>query len=87
MISRFRYVIVLINCYSTGLLTPEGKHMAIELLQLLTLLMPPDRRRKLHLLLRFMAKASANEKLVLDPEVPLKTLVSKLSGFRLMCYV
>lgn len=63
------------NAFVLGLLTTEGKQMAIELLQLLTLLMPPDLRRKLHLLLRFMAKASANEKLVLDPEVPLKTLV------------
>lgn len=49
--------------------------MAIELLQLLTLLLPPDRRRKLHLILRFMAKVSANERLVLDPEIPMKTLV------------
>lgn len=50
--------------------------MAIELLQLLTLLLPPDRRRKLHLILRFMAKVSANEKLVLDSDIPIKTLVS-----------
>ena len=49
--------------------------MAIELLQLLTLLLPPDRRRKLHLILRFMAKVSANERLLLDPEIQMKTLV------------
>lgn len=49
--------------------------MAIELLQLLALLLPPDRRRKLHLILRFMAKVSANEKLLLDPEIQMKTLV------------
>ena len=53
----------------------EGKAMAIELLQLLTLLLPPDRRRKLHLILRFMAKVSANERLLLDPEIQMKTLV------------
>ena len=56
-------------------MTPEGKAMAIELLQLLTLLLPPDRRRKLHLILRFMAKVSANERLLLDPEIQMKTLV------------
>ncbi|XP_057374613.1 DEP domain-containing protein 1B-like isoform X3 [Daphnia carinata] len=58
-----------------GLVTAGGKAMAIELLQLLTLLLPPDRRRKLHLLLRFMAKVSANQKLVLDPEIQMKTLM------------
>lgn len=49
--------------------------MAIESLQLLTLLLPPDHRRKLHLLLRFMAKVTANTQLVLDKEIPMKTLV------------
>jgi len=49
--------------------------MAVESLQLLTLLLPPDLRRKLHLLLRFMAKVSSNTQLVLDPGIPLKTLV------------
>lgn len=58
-----------------GLVTAEGKAKAIESLQVLTLLLPPDLRRKLHLLLRFMTKASANRQLVLDPSVPLKTLV------------
>ena len=69
------------NCFwsyfSQDVLTPEGKAMAIEILQLLTLLLPPDRRRKLHLILRFMAKVSANEKLALDSEIPIKTLVRK----------
>lgn len=55
--------------------------MAIELLQLLTLLLPPDRRRKLHLILRFMAKVSANNRLVLDSEIPTKTLVIRLLVF------
>lgn len=50
--------------------------MTVELLQLITLLLPPDRRRKLHLILQFMAKTSANGKLVLDPEINIKTLVS-----------
>lgn len=59
----------------SGLVTAGGKAMAIELLQLLTLLLPPDQRRKLHLLLRFMAKVSANQKLLLDPEIQMKTLV------------
>ncbi|XP_032780298.2 DEP domain-containing protein 1B isoform X1 [Daphnia magna] len=58
-----------------GLVTAGGKAMAIELLQLLTLLLPPDQRRKLHLLLRFMAKVSANQKLLLDPEIQMKTLM------------
>ncbi|XP_046650662.1 DEP domain-containing protein 1B-like isoform X3 [Daphnia pulicaria] len=58
-----------------GLVTQAGKTMAIELLQLLTLLLPPDRRRKLHLLLRFMTKVSANDRLVLDPIIPMKTLM------------
>ena len=58
-----------------GLVTEEGKAMAIESLQLLTLVLPPSQRRKLHLLLRFMAKVAANTQLVLDPDVPLKTLV------------
>lgn len=58
-----------------GLVTAGGKAMAIELLQLLTLLLPPDRRRNLHLLLRFMAKVSANQKLLLDPEIQMKTLM------------
>lgn len=59
-----------------GLTTDEGRFRAIESLQLLVLLLPPDQRRKLHLLLRFMTKVAANAQLVLDPEVPLKTLVS-----------
>jgi len=58
-----------------GLVTPEGKAMAIESLQLLTLLLPPDHRRKLHLLLRFMAKVTSNTQLVLDNEIPMKTLM------------
>lgn len=65
----------------SGLVTPAGKAMAIELLQLLTLLLPPDRRRKLHLLLRFMAKVSANQRLILDPEIQMKTLVKQLKIF------
>jgi len=58
-----------------GLVTAEGKALAIESLQLLTLLLPPDHRRKLHLLLRFMAKVTSNTQLVLDKEIPMKTLM------------
>lgn len=63
-------------------MTKAGKAMAIGLLQLLTLLLPPDRRRKLHLLLRFMGKVSANERLVLDPVIRMKTLVSSVFIYR-----
>lgn len=70
--------------FFTDLITPEGKAMAIELLQLLTLLLPPDHRRKLHLILRFMAKVSANEKLVLDSNIPIRTLVHKKTDFNIL---
>lgn len=69
------------HCLS-GLVTPEGKAMAIESLQLLTLLLPPDHRRKLHLLLRFMAKVTSNTQLVLDKEIPTKTLVIPFKYFQ-----
>ena len=59
----------------SGLESEEGKNMAIECLQLVTLLLPPELRRKLHLLLRFMSKVAANGKLRLDDDVPTKTLV------------
>ena len=56
-------------------MTERGRDMAIESLQLITLLLHPDLRRKLHLLLRFMAKVSANPKLCLDDNVSTKMLV------------
>ena len=64
-------------------MTAEGKALAIESLQLLTLLLPPDHRRKLHLLLRFMAKVTSNTQLVLDKEIPMKTLVIQQLELRL----
>ena len=61
--------------------------MAVESLQLLTLLLPPDLRRKLHLLLRFMTKVAANTQLVLDGEIPLKTLVLYLFDSLVVSFV
>ncbi|XP_071533389.1 uncharacterized protein [Panulirus ornatus] len=58
-----------------GLLTKEGKDIAVSSLQLLLLLLAPVRRRKLHLLLRMMSKMSSNDKLTLDPEQTTRALV------------
>lgn len=58
-----------------GLLTREGKEVAVSSIQLLLLLLEPVRRRKLHLLLRMMSKMSGNEKLCLDQEQTTRALV------------
>ncbi|KAG7172204.1 DEP domain-containing protein 1B-like, partial [Homarus americanus] len=57
-----------------GLLTREGKDVAVGSIQLLLLLLAPVRRRKLHLLLRMMSKMSNNDKLSLDQEQSTRAL-------------
>ncbi|CAG7833468.1 unnamed protein product [Allacma fusca] len=51
---------------SPSLMTSDGKRLAIISFRLLTLLLPPTNRRHLQILLRFMAKTSKNDKLMLD---------------------
>ena len=62
----------------TDLVTPEGHKMARESLQLLLTLLPPGCRRQLQLLLRFMYKAAANQRLQLSEVTPGRELVSGL---------
>ncbi|KAK7086424.1 hypothetical protein SK128_017618 [Halocaridina rubra] len=58
-----------------GLLTREGKEVAIISTQLLLLMLSPVVRRKLHLLLRMMSKMSANDKLNLDNQYSTRAIV------------
>nr|CAB3237387.1 DEP domain-containing protein 1A-like [Phallusia mammillata] len=58
------------------MLRPETQNTAIEVLQLSLLLLPPANRRKLHLLLRLMAKVSVNPHLTkLNPHMPTRVLL------------
>ncbi|ODN00091.1 DEP domain-containing protein 1B [Orchesella cincta] len=58
-----------------GLMTPEGKRMAVASFRLLTLLLPPSRRKHLQILLRFMSKVAKNEKLMLDVAMTSRALI------------
>ncbi|CAG0897887.1 unnamed protein product [Cyprideis torosa] len=50
---------------SDGLLTPEGNAQALQSLRLLLLMLHPDQRRRLQLLIRMMARMVNNKELVL----------------------
>nr|XP_002120611.1 DEP domain-containing protein 1A-like [Ciona intestinalis] len=55
---------------------PETKEVAIECLQLCLMLLPPSNRRKLHLLLRLMAKVSGNPHLTnMSKNMPTRVLL------------
>ena len=54
-------------------LNVEGQKAAIEAFQLLGLLLPPEQRRKLQLLLKFMKRVGSKEGLHLSPRNPTKS--------------
>ncbi|XP_055020811.1 DEP domain-containing protein 1A isoform X2 [Boleophthalmus pectinirostris] len=59
-----------------GLLQPQCERMAIEALQLCTLLLPPASRRKLQLLMRMMSRISQNVDMPrLHPAIGTRTLM------------
>uniref|UniRef100_A0A3B3ZGL4 DEP domain-containing protein n=1 Tax=Periophthalmus magnuspinnatus TaxID=409849 RepID=A0A3B3ZGL4_9GOBI len=59
-----------------GLLQPQCERMAIEALQLCTLLLPPTSRRKLQLLMRMMSRISQNVDMPrLHPAIGTRTLM------------
>lgn len=62
--------------HNIGLMTPEGKRMAVAAFRLLTLLLPPALRKHLQVLLRFMSKTAKNEKLMLDVAISTRALVN-----------
>uniref|UniRef100_H2Z936 DEP domain-containing protein n=1 Tax=Ciona savignyi TaxID=51511 RepID=H2Z936_CIOSA len=58
------------------LVRPETKEVAVETLQLCLMLLPPSNRRKLHLLLRLMAKVSTNPHLThINKNMPTRVLL------------
>ncbi|KAK2164134.1 hypothetical protein LSH36_68g05011 [Paralvinella palmiformis] len=60
---------------SPSILTPLSRNRVYEVLQLCCLLIPPANKRKLHLLLRFMNKASNNVELQIDGNNSMKELI------------
>ncbi|XP_049581239.1 DEP domain-containing protein 1A isoform X5 [Syngnathus scovelli] len=59
-----------------GLLQPQSEGVAVEALQLCTLLLPPASRRKLQLLMRMMARISQNVDMPpLHPDIGTRTLM------------
>lgn len=60
---------------SPNLFSERGKRCAVEVLQLVALLLPPGNRRKLHLLLKFMSKVCQNGSLSLCNSVTNRALV------------
>lgn len=59
-----------------GVFQPQSERVAIEALQLCTLLLPPSSRRKLQLLMRMMCRMSQNVDLPrLHPAIGTRTLV------------
>lgn len=63
-------------CMCTGLLQPQCERVAVEALQLCTLLLPPASRRKLQLLMRMMSRISQNVDMPrLHPAIGTRTLV------------
>lgn len=63
-------------CVYIGLLQPQCERVAIEALQLCTLLLPPASRRKLQLLMRMMSRISQNVDMPrLHPAIGTRTLV------------
>ena len=66
-----------INVYMyVGLLQPQCERVAIEALQICTLLLPPASRRKLQLLMRMMSRISQNVDMPrLHPAIGTRTLV------------
>lgn len=75
----FPYFLIL---YKSGLLQKHSK--AVEALQISCLLLPPENRRKLQLLVRMMARISFNQDLPpLSESVRTRTLVSIVEGRKL----
>ncbi|KAI3368488.1 hypothetical protein L3Q82_025504, partial [Scortum barcoo] len=63
-------------CVCIGLLKPQCERVAIEALQLCTLLLPPSSRRKLQLLMRMMSRISQNVDMPrLHPAIGTRTLM------------
>lgn len=61
---------------SVGILQPQAERVAIEALQICTLLLPPSSRRKLQLLMRMMCRISQNVDMPrLHPAIGTRTLV------------
>lgn len=64
------------GCVLVGFLQPQSECVAIEALQLCTLLLPPSSRRKLQLLMRMMCRISQNVDMPrLHPAIGTRTLV------------
>ena len=58
---------------SSTTMNPEGKRCAIESFQLLGLLLPPENRRRLQLLLKFMRRGSSKQGLMISSTNPKKS--------------
>uniref|UniRef100_A0A3Q3L947 DEP domain containing 1a n=1 Tax=Labrus bergylta TaxID=56723 RepID=A0A3Q3L947_9LABR len=68
--------LLLYECVYLGLLQPHCERVAIEALQLCTLLLPPTSRRKLQLLMRMMSRISQNVDMPrLHPAIGTRTLM------------
>lgn len=71
-----------------GLLQPQLERVAIEALQLCTLLLPPASRRKLQLLMRMISRMSQNVDMPrLHDAIGTRTLVraERNAGFTILC--
>lgn len=68
-------------CVCLGLFQPQSECVAIEALQICTLLLPPSSRRKLQLLMRMMCRISQNVDMPrLHPAIGTRTLVRPGEG-------
>lgn len=73
--------LILTVCVCLGLFRPQSECVAIEALQICTLLLPPSSRRKLQLLMRMMCRISQNVDMPrLHPAIGTRTLVSLRGG-------
>lgn len=75
--SRFPYEFIFYPpTVCAGILQPQAERVAIEALQICTLLLPPSSRRKLQLLMRMMCRISQNVDMPrLHPAIGTRTLV------------
>lgn len=82
----YKYLCVsLYVSFCLGVLHPQCERVAIEALQLCTLLLPPASRRKLQLLMRMMSRISQNVDMPrLHPAIGTRTLVTRVWQLRLL---
>lgn len=75
------------HCLCVGLFQPQAERVAIEALQICTVLLPPSSRRKLQLLMRMMCRISQNVDMPrLHPAIGTRTLVRPPEGQQMHLY-